>query len=264
MAGKTKVIGRATTAFVFGPSNNQKAVISAIVVRRTGRADRERLRYTGAVKFSDTVTGHIQDTILPIIDRILAGLGLPQANFEISAVNLGAASTLDVGINISGYSADIAVFAACLSEGLQTPLTNDFVVTGHIASLEGDIAAVRAIPTKLEGVKTDETIRRFIYPDLEKDRSLKALSPKERERSITAIMAASPLVFLVISSDNSWNTFAASFDLILSTGVTVWVRALSCLRSPWRNDSTFCDFSCESSTSYLMIVMLGIFMVNQR
>lgn len=190
MAGNTKVIGRANTALVFGHDNNQKAVISAIVVRRAGRADSERLRYTGAVKFFDTVMEHIQDTILPIIDRILEDLGLPQVNFEISAVNLGAASTLDVGINISGFSADAAVFLAMLSEGLQVPLTDDFVATGHIASLEGDIAAVRAIPAKLEAAKADDAVRRFIYPDLEKDKSLEVLSPKEGDRSIAAIMAA--------------------------------------------------------------------------
>jgi hypothetical protein len=184
-----QVIGRAKTALVFGRGDNQRAVMSAIVVRKTP-AGSKRLCQAGSVKFADSTMYHIQDTILPITDRILRELGLPQANFEISAANLGVASTLDVGINISGFSADAAIFVAMLSAGLRMPLIDDFAATGHIASLDGDITAVKAIPAKLEAVETDKTIRCFIYPDLEEDGSLKALSPKERGRSIAAIMAA--------------------------------------------------------------------------
>ena len=190
MTSEAQTIGRAKTVLVFGRSSNQKGVISAVVARRTNLPGKRRLQFSGTVKFSKSVMNHTRRTILPIIDRILAELELERKDFEISAVNIGVASSLDVGVNISGFSADTAVFLAMLSEALQMPLPDDFVSTGHIASVEGDISAVKAIPSKVEAARTDSGIRRFIYPDLEKDRSLSVLSPNERARSIDAIMAA--------------------------------------------------------------------------
>ena len=190
-----QMIGRAKTVLVFGQGNRQKAVISAIVVRMVGQINSDgRLRFTGNVIFSSSVKDHIKETILPIIDNITNGLGLSPKNFEISAVNLGAASSLDIGMNISGFSADVPVFLGMLSASLQIPLPDDLVATGHVASVEGDISAVRAIPAKVEAVETDKTIRRFIHPDLEKDTSLKVLTPIERDRSIKAVMAAKDFV----------------------------------------------------------------------
>jgi len=105
-------------------------------------------------------------------------------------MNLGAASAMDVSINVSGMSADVPLFVAMLSEALQVPVGNDLVATGHIASVEGDISAVKGIPAKVEAAGKDASVKRFIYPDLEKDGSLKALSPNRRSLSIDAIIAA--------------------------------------------------------------------------
>jgi len=190
MTSEAQTIGRTKTALVFGRGINRKGVISAVVARRMNFPGKRRLQFSGTVKFSKSVMSHTRRTILPIIDRILAELGLERRDFEISAVNVGVASSLDVGVSISGFSADTAVFLAMLSEALQMPLPDDFVSTGHIASVEGDISAVKAISSKVEAAKTESGIRRFIYPDLEKDRSLSVLSPNERARSIDAIMAA--------------------------------------------------------------------------
>jgi len=188
MTANTQVIGRAKTALVF-QDDSQRAVISVIIVRRR-EPSRRRLCFLGTVEFSKSVKNHIKKVILPIIDRILRKLELPKKNFEISAVNLGAASALDIGVNVSGFSADVPVFVAMLSAALQMPVINDFVATGHIASVEGDISAVKGIPAKVEAAKNDGSIKRFIYPDFEKDESLKILSPIQRNLSIDAIMAA--------------------------------------------------------------------------
>ena len=188
MDERTHVIGRAKTVLVF---NSTKAVISEILAHgMKQQASGKRLCFCGTVKFSDPVRKHIRHTLLPIIDRILEKLKLPQKNFEVSAVNLGAASALDVGVTVSGLSADVPVFIAILSQALRVSISDDFVATGHIASVEGDIGAVKGIPAKVEAAKADDSIRRFIYPNLEKDESLKVLSPNERERSIDSIMAA--------------------------------------------------------------------------
>ena len=176
MKANSQVIGRARTVLVSGRGDSQRAVISSIVARRIEpQAADKRLRFCGSVKFSDSVQEHIRDTILPIVERIVERLELSQSSFEISAVNLAAASTLDMGVKVSGLSADVAVFIALLSEALQMPLSDDFVSTGHIASVEGDISAVSGIPAKLEAAKNDPTIKRFIYGDLEKDKSLSVL-----------------------------------------------------------------------------------------
>lgn len=188
MAGNRQVTGRARTVLVLGQGNSQKAVVSDIVAGSAGETDSDRLSFGGIVGFSAPLIDHIRKVILPITERILVELGLPQYNIEISAVNLGAASMMDIGMDISGFSADVAVFVAMLSEMLQIPLSNDFVATGHIASVDGDIRAVKAIPAKLDAAQADKSIRRFIYPDLDNDTSLEALSPHERERSIQAVM----------------------------------------------------------------------------
>jgi len=184
----TQAIGRAKTVLVF---DSEKAVISQIVARKMEQqADGERLHLRGGVKFSDSVTEHIENMILPIIDSITDTLDLTRKNFEISAANLGAASVLDVSITVSGLSADVPIFIAMLSEALQISVSNDFVATGHIASVEGEISAVKGIPAKVEAAMNDGSIECFICPDLEKDESLKALSPIQRNLSIDAIMAA--------------------------------------------------------------------------
>ena len=183
-----QVVGRANTVLVF---NHKTAVISVIVVRGRKRpAGRKRLCFCGSVEFSLSVKTHIRKVILPIIDRISDTLGLARKTFEISAVNLGAASAMDVGVTVAGFSADLPIMLAMLSVALQVYISEDFVSTGHIASVDGDISAVEGIPAKLEAVLNAGTINHFIYGDLEKDKSLKVLSPQQRERSIAAIMAA--------------------------------------------------------------------------
>ena len=175
----------------YAEGDSQKAVISAIMARgEEQQAEDKRLRFCGTVKFSGSIRKRIKDTILPIIDRIVDTLDLDGKNFEISAVNLGAASALDVGVTVTGLSADVPIFIAMLSEALQISVSNNFVTTGHIASVEGDISTVKGIPAKVEAAKNDGTIKHFIYGDLENDESLKVLSPNERNRSIDAIMAA--------------------------------------------------------------------------
>lgn len=194
MALEGQTIGRAKTVLVFGSAGPRKGVISAIVARRVDLPGKQRLHFGGTVKFSRSVMSHIRQTVLPIIDNVVSGLGLEQKDFEISAVNLGAASSLDVGINISGFSADTSVFLAMLSEGLQMPLRDDSVSTGHIASCEGDISAVNAIPEKLQCAGADNSIRLFVHPELEEDDSLRVLAPVQRDHATDAIVGAKGLV----------------------------------------------------------------------
>jgi hypothetical protein len=185
-----QAIGRARTALVFGQGEHQKAVISAIVVRVADCADGDRLSFGGTVSFSDSVKKHIRDIIVPLADRLLTQLGMSQKCYEMSAVNLGAASSHDIGINISGFSADVPIFLSLLSASLNIPVPDAMISMGHIASSEGDIRAVKALPAKIDAAVSDSSITEFICPGLRDDTSMAALSPREHEKSIKAMMSS--------------------------------------------------------------------------
>jgi len=185
-----QVIGRAKTVLVFGQDRDRRGVVSVVVVRGLDEPGGTGIRFTGPVRFARSVKTHVRRVILPIVARIVTGIGLSRQSYEVSAVNIGAASSLDVGVSVSGFSADVAIFLAMLSEALQIPIADDFVSTGHIASVHGDIGAVRSIPAKVKAAEADGSLRRFICPDFTDDCSLKVLCPEERERSIKALMEA--------------------------------------------------------------------------
>jgi hypothetical protein len=117
-------------------------------------------------------------------------LGIPKKNFRLSIVNPGAASINDLGIEVSGYSADVPVFLSMLSALLGIVIADNIVSTGHVASSDGDIAAVKAMPVKISAALEDKTIHCFVYPTLDKDKSMEALSPVEKENTEVAVINA--------------------------------------------------------------------------
>lgn len=193
--------GRANTVLVFGHGEDATAVVSAVVVRIVDQATGERVRFSGAAAFEDKTINHIRSVILPMVDRVCEILGLPKKSFEISVVNLGAASIIDVGLRISGYSADVPIALAMLSACLEMTVPQDIAVSGHIASVDGDIRMVRGIPAKLEAAIEEDIIGIFVHPALEKDGSLESLSPKEKERVAGAIGKARRLIRTVAVHD---------------------------------------------------------------
>lgn len=190
MSTTRRPIGRNKIALAFGVDENRKAILSTVTVRIKRRKKGPRVIFSGSVKFDRTGAAHIRNIVLPIVDDILDSLGITRKVFEVSAVNVGAASCRNLGIAVSGSSADAAVLLAMLSAGLRMPLMDDFVVTGHIASRHGDISAVKAIPAKVKAAAADSSVRRFIYGDLQGDSSFDVLSPKEKDTALTAILQA--------------------------------------------------------------------------
>lgn len=159
-----KRIGRAKTVLVWGSDSQQAGMISSMIVRTIEPAGGGRLCFSGQVSFSIQVRDHIETMLLPIVDQITNALGLVSKKYEISAVNLAAASLNETGIGISGFSADIPIFIAMLSAALEIPVLQHILATGHIASITGDITAVRAIPAKLQAAMADDCIDTFVYP----------------------------------------------------------------------------------------------------
>ena len=183
-------IGRARTVLAFKIANDIKTVISSVVAHTREYSNGERVSFTGSVTFEKSVIEHANDALITIVDNILDSLGLTKKNFEISVVNPGGVSVVDLGARISGFSADLPMLLAMLSAALNMPMAEDIATTGHIASSDGDISVVKAIPSKISAALDDKSVCCFIYPALDKDRSLTALTPMEAQEAEVAVINA--------------------------------------------------------------------------
>lgn len=184
------VTGRAKTVLVFGNDSAPKAVVTAVIAKVQECDHPDRLTSTGTLRFEPATLQHIEENVLPVVNSICAGLGIGPFGFELSGVNLSAASNSDVGIDVSGFSADTPIFAAMLSAALDIPLAQDVVLTGHMASVSGDIRLVRHIPAKLQAAIDDAEIEEFLYPKIDADNSNRFLPEDEFEILIATIQKA--------------------------------------------------------------------------
>ena len=182
--------GRARTVLAFGVGNDIKTIISSVVAHTEECGNEGRINFTGSVAFEKSTVEHVKDTLIPIVDNILDSLGLARKDFMISAVTPGGVSISGLIAGITGFSADLPMLLAMLSAALNMPVADDIVSTGHIASSGGDIAAVKAIPAKISAALDDKSIRGFIYPALDRDRSLTALTPMEAQEAEVAVINA--------------------------------------------------------------------------
>jgi len=189
MAQINHVSGRANTVLVFGHGGEAKAVITTIIAHVRNEPG-ERVRFTGPGCFQRKTAEHIINMVLPTADGVLRTLNLPANSFDISVVNLGAASMRDTGLNISGFSADLPIFLAMLSASLQMAVPQDIVSTGHIASPDGDIKMVRNIGAKLDAVLAVGSIKKFVHPAIGPENPLDSLSPGERQIAADALVRA--------------------------------------------------------------------------
>ena len=190
MSAAATSTGRARTVLVFDTGNNTRAVISSVVAHVKDHTNGERISFTGPVTFDKSTVKHIRDTLTAIADNILSLLGLDKKNFEISVVNPGGVSVSDLSANVSGFSADVPVLLAMVSAALDIGIADDIVSTGHIASSDGDISIVKAIPAKISAASDDKSIRTFIYPALDNDRSIAVLTPVEMAKTEAAVINA--------------------------------------------------------------------------
>ncbi len=167
---KHKSIGRCATVVVYG----ENAYVSRITARLL-ESSANRIEMIGPVNFSDTSRKQIDEVVLPLVDRIVGSLGVPQHSFEITLVDLDATSMLEHPTEISGRSMELSVFLALLSCTLNLPIRDEILCTGHIASIDGDIKMVRSIPAKLNAAVMEKTIETFIHPSLDNDNSVSSL-----------------------------------------------------------------------------------------
>jgi len=192
--------GRAGAVFVFGRADSARAVVSAVTVQVVEDDGTRRIDFCGSGVFDDRSMGHVNTLLLPMVDFISEGLGVGRRNFRISIANPGGTAIHDMGIEVTGYSADVPVFLAMLSAALKMPISETIVSTGHLASSAGDIAAVQSLPAKLSAVLDDTTADTFIYPDLKADPSLSQLSPGEKEKAEIAVINVKGKIMLAAVS----------------------------------------------------------------
>lgn len=186
---------------VFGRGETAKAIITTIVTGVDRTTDGRRLKFMGPVVFENSTKHHINDVLLPLVDRLMDSLGLARKNFVVSAANPAAASVANLNVKVTGFSADVPLFLGLLSAGLEMPISDEIVYTGHIASGGGDISAVSELPVKLQAAVADDSVRSFVCPTLEKDHSLETLWPLEKERAIDAINTARDKLRVITVSD---------------------------------------------------------------
>ena len=128
---KVPVIGRTKTVIVVESGAKPIGVVSDIIARVSSDDGADRLAFRGPVNFKTSVLQHLSTVILPFIDRITNELGIPKKNYEISIANIGATAAAGIGIEISGFSADLPMLLALLSSSLQVAIRQDVVSTGR-------------------------------------------------------------------------------------------------------------------------------------
>jgi hypothetical protein len=193
--------GRANTVLVIGDGKDSRTVISSVVAQVSDQHLGKRIRLIGPANFARKASNHIMEVVLVIADNIISALNLPKHNFDISVVNLGATSLNEIGLTISGYSADVSVLLAILSASLQLPISDDIVYTGHIASLDGDIRMVRGLGAKLKAAEKAESIQAFVYPEVGHDNSLEYFTPTEKGKITDALLRAKSAIRIVSVRD---------------------------------------------------------------
>lgn len=186
----TQKVGRARTVLVFGEGDAAKAVVCALVARTRRRSGRNRLSFTGAAGFGEDAARHLRQTVLGVAEGICQRLGVCPKYHDLSAVNLAAAASADLGVAISGFSADAAALLAILSAALKLPLPQDLVATAHVASTDGDLRPVASLPVKLAAAADDPGVCRLLTAPLAGDASLAELAPIQRAQIEDALADA--------------------------------------------------------------------------
>ena len=116
---QSPVLGRAKTTIVLEAGDSCFGIVSEIVVRPSSNEGADRLVFLGLVKFKESTKRHLESVVLPAVDRITDNLSVSRKNYEISVKNIGATASAGIGIEISGFSADLPILLALLSASLQ-------------------------------------------------------------------------------------------------------------------------------------------------
>jgi len=192
---QNSAVGRVNALLTFNAEGQEQAIVTPLVAKVHDRVDDHE--FGGVCSFTEKTQKHLLEIVLPSAGSLFSKLQLPQQNFHLSIVNIGGTSLHNIGITTSGFSADAAVYIAAVSAGLQIPVDQGLAITGHIASCDGDIKAVKNIPAKIKAAIDSQTIHTMIIPDIDSDVTAQTLSPLETDKIQTAILQARDLIKIV-------------------------------------------------------------------
>jgi hypothetical protein len=207
----SSVIGTAKTAIIFNLAGDRQAIISSVHAQVSSKKLPQRVAFIGPVELNTESQANIQSICLEIIDRILNVLGVETPDYQISITSPGAISSQDANLEVEGFSAALSILMAMASAALQIPIPQDIVLTGHMASADGNVGQVSGLADKLKASIDDPSIAEFIYPSIETDQSLKILTPLEYQKIKQAIDESRGDIHVVGVEDIA-DAFTAAFD----------------------------------------------------
>ncbi len=183
------VPGQTCTVLVLGHGENAAAVVTEVRATLTSETGPRRFLPAGPTSIDERTLNHYEDTLVPLLRAIAESLDMDLPHFRISFSNLNVSASQDRGVHIAGFSADVAVFLACLSAFLKIPTLPGIVATGHIASVDAGIRMVKNLPAKIRAVCRSRNSTTLLYPDLDTDDSLAVLTPDEHTAIHEAIIS---------------------------------------------------------------------------
>ena len=210
-SGYSSTIGTAKTAIVFNLAGDRQAIISSVHAQVSSKPLPQRVSFIGPVELNSESQANIRSIAIEIIYRLLNSLGIETPDYQISITTPGAISSQDATLQVEGFSAELPILMAMASAALQIPISQDIVFTGHIASADGNMSQVSGLPDKLKAAIDDPLSAEFIYPSIEIDQSLKALTPLEYKKIKKAIDESHSDIHAVGVKDIA-DVIAAVFD----------------------------------------------------
>ena len=169
--------GKAAVVLTYSQGAECTALLTSLQAECLPAAIPERLQFEESAGFDSGARAHLLHTVLPIVDAILAGLGVGPSSYRIALTNPELTSMLDRRVAVSGFSADLAVFLALLSAALDIPTRPGLVATGHLASPQGDIRMVRDMAAKTKAILEDGSATLFLHPSFDAGSALASLAP---------------------------------------------------------------------------------------
>ena len=97
---KAQTPGRARV--VLASANDDAAAVTTILVETRTSSPADRILFAGDVAVAEATVRHVQDDILPIMDTLCVGLGIPPQLFTIHVLGLAAAAAKEVPLYFLG------------------------------------------------------------------------------------------------------------------------------------------------------------------
>jgi len=188
----SSVVGQVKTALILGTGVHATAAVCTILARIHPATTDSRVSARGVINFDSALIDHVERQVLPVVDAITHVLRPEKESWaiDLAARNLGAASILDVGAAVTGFSADTAILLAVLSARLGIAVRQDVMTSGHLSSDRGDLGPVRGLSEKLAAAAADPSVGAYIIASLSSDASVERMLPTEWEQMAEAVIRA--------------------------------------------------------------------------